>query len=338
MARGRRRHLGRGDAPAGARGAADHGVHLVGPQRLEHRLRGRGPARKPTTRIFLPTGAKSLEQHAGAGVGAGRVVGAVDDDERLVAEDLEAPGHPDLGEGLLAPRPGRAATSKNASAAASAAAALSPWCRPWSGRKTLVVDRRRGAQRRAGARPARAGSRRTSKSTPRSYDPLGAGGAEDGDQLGVGLAEHERAAGLDDAGLLGGHVGQRRAGVLEVVEPDVGHDRDLAVDDVGGVPPPEQADLDHHHVDGDVGEPAEGGRGRRSRSSVGSHAGQRPRGRRWPRSARRSSSSSIGSPLRVDALVDPLQVGAGVGADGQALGHEQPGERSGRSSPCRSCR
>ena len=78
---------------------------------------------------------------------------------------------------------------------------------------------------------------------------------------GVGLAEDERAAGLDDAGLLGGHVDQRRAGVLEVVGAGIGHDRDLAVDDVGGVPPSQQPHLDGHHVDGDVREPAKGGRG-----------------------------------------------------------------------------
>ena len=38
-------------------------------------------------------------------------------------------------------------------------------------------------------------------------------------------------------------------------------DGDLRVDDVGGVPPAEQADLDDGDVDGEVGEPAERRRG-----------------------------------------------------------------------------
>ena len=45
--------------------------------------------------------------------------------------------------------------------------------------------------------------------------------------------------------------------------PDVGDHGDLGVDDVGRVPPAEQADLDHGDVDGDVGEPAERGGGDR---------------------------------------------------------------------------
>ena len=54
---------------------------------------------------------------------------------------------------------------------------------------------------------------------------------------------------------------QRRPGELGVVEPDVGDDRDLRVDHVRGVPAAEHPDLDHHDVDGDVGEPAERGGG-----------------------------------------------------------------------------
>ena len=68
-------------------------------------------------------------------------------------------------------------------------------------------------------------------------------------------------AGLDDAGLLAGHVGPGRPEELDVVETDVGHHGDHAVGHVGGVPPAAEADLDHGHVDRPVGEPAEGGRG-----------------------------------------------------------------------------
>ena len=84
-----------------------------------------------------------------------------------------------------------------------------------------------------------------------------------------------------------GDVGQRRPGELVVVHADVGDDGDLRVDHVGRVPAPEQADLDHGDVDGDVGEPAE--RRRRARLEVARpHAGRAPRGRRRRRSARRS--------------------------------------------------
>ena len=65
----------------------------------------------------------------------------------------------------------------------------------------------------------------------------------------------------------------RRPGELGVVHADVGDDGDLGVDDVGRVPPAEQADLDHRDVDGEVGEPAErrGGDGLEVRRA---HAGE----------------------------------------------------------------
>ncbi len=77
----------------------------------------------------------------------------------------------------------------------------------------------------------------------------------------VGLADHHRAARLDDAGLLGGDVQRGGPGVLGVVDPDVGDHGNLRLADVGGVPPAEQAHLDDGDVDRDVGEPAERGGG-----------------------------------------------------------------------------
>ena len=70
---------------------------------------GRAPAGMPTTRIRRPSGSKSSKNTWRARVGAGRVVGAVDDHQRLVAEHLEAPGHHDGGEALARRRPRRAA-------------------------------------------------------------------------------------------------------------------------------------------------------------------------------------------------------------------------------------
>ena len=97
-----------------------------------------------------------------------------------------------------------------------------------------------------------------------------------------------------------------------------------AVDDVGGVPPAEQPDLDHRDVDGDVGEPAEGGGGARlevARPDAGEPLEVGDRG------------DLLGELVVVDrlavagdALVDPLEVRAGVGADGEPLGHQQAGD------------
>ena len=136
----------------GARGAADHDVHLVGPQRLEHRRRvapGEEARRPGSSR---PTGSKSSNRTAGAGVGAGRVVGAVDDDQRLVAEHLEPPRHPDRGEGLLARRPASSGASKNASAAVERDGRR---CRPGGGRAAAGTARRRSTSgvRRSSRRP-----------------------------------------------------------------------------------------------------------------------------------------------------------------------------------------
>ena len=41
-----------------------------------------------------------VEEHRGTRVGTRRVVGAVDDDQRLVTHHLETPGHPHVGEPL----------------------------------------------------------------------------------------------------------------------------------------------------------------------------------------------------------------------------------------------
>ena len=93
---------------------------------------------------------------------------------------------------------------------------------------------------------------------------------------------------------------------------------------VGGVPPPEQADLDDGDVDGDIGEPAE--RRRRHRLEV--------------RRAHRDEPLEVGDrgdllgevvvadrlAVAADPLVEPLEVRAGVRPDRQAMGHQQPGD------------
>ena len=96
---------------------------------------------------------------------------------------------------------------------------------------------------------------RTPKSRSRSTTRSGAAGREDRHELGIGLAEHERAPGLHDPGLLLGDAGPGRAEVLDVVELTLVTTATCAVDHVGRVPAPAQADLDHRDVDRDVGEP-----------------------------------------------------------------------------------
>src|SRR3954449_10945617 len=83
--------------------------------------------------------------------------------------------------------------------------------------------------------------------------------AEDLGESGIGLTQHERAAGLHDPGLLGRDVHQGGADGLGMVETHVGDDSNLAVGDVGGVPPSAEADLDDADVYGDVGVPPERG-------------------------------------------------------------------------------
>jgi hypothetical protein len=56
-------------------------------------------------------------------------------------------------------------------------------------------------------------------------------------------------------------VGAGGAEDVGVVERDVGDHRDLGVGHVGRVPAAGHADLEDGDVDGDVGEPAEGGEG-----------------------------------------------------------------------------
>ena len=57
-------------------------------------------------------------------------------------------------------------------------------------------------------------------------------------------AEHRDRAGLDDPGLVPGDLESRRAQVLGVVQADRRDHRDVAVDDVGGVPGAAEPDLD----------------------------------------------------------------------------------------------
>ena len=75
-----------------------------------------------------------------------------------------------------------------------------------------------------------------------------------GSGLGNLMGDDDRGSVLDDAGLLVGDLGDRRAQPALVVSPDRGDDRDVGADDVRGVPSPAQAHLDDGDIDGVVGE------------------------------------------------------------------------------------
>ena len=95
-----------GHAARRRRGAREHDVELVGAQRGEHlrRVAQRADDEDPPA-----LGVEVVEEHLRARVGAGRVVGAVDDHERLVRRSPRTgPGIDDVGEPLRRPRRARA--------------------------------------------------------------------------------------------------------------------------------------------------------------------------------------------------------------------------------------
>ena len=99
----------------------------------------------------------------------------------------------------------------------------------------------------------------TSVPTPTSTSPFPAADLRNHLLCFPGLrgADHG-AAGLDDAGLLGGDLGQGVAQHLGVVQADGGDGADRRVDDVGGVEPPAQPGLQHLEVHGSLLEVGEG--------------------------------------------------------------------------------
>ncbi len=119
-----------------------------------------------------------------------------------------------------------------------------------------------------------------------------------------------------------------------MVELDVRDDRDLTVSHVRRVPPAEQPDLDHDDVDRHVGEPAVRGGGQDlevRRFDAGQRLGV---GHAPDRLAELVVAD--GRPVDRDALVDPLQVRAGVGADREPVDLDQAGrDLGGRALPVR---
>jgi hypothetical protein len=115
-------------------------------------------------------------------------------------------------------------------------------------------------------------------------------------------------AGLDDARLLGGDLGQRVAQQVRVVDVDRRHHGHVRVRDVGGVPGAAQPDLDHRHVDRGVGER----RVRHGRDDL-------EEGHRHPVELLLVDQCHVRLDL-TPGLVEPL-VGDGQPVDGDPLGH-----------------
>ena len=253
------------DAARRRRGARDHDVELVGAQRGEHlgRIAQRADHQDPP-----PVGMEVLEEHlrrtlsAPAGLWAPSTMTS-----GCCAEHLEAAGHrrrwrTPSSTTSVAERRGEERLDRGERDGRVVALV-----RAVQREEDVGVDRRRGAQIE---QPPPDGERVVDASrsrSPRTNDDAPPARSKIVDQLRSVSPITAALPGLMMPAFSAGDVGQRRAGELGVVHADVGDDRDLRVDDVGGVPPAEQADLDHGDVDGDVGEPAE--RGGRDRLEVG---------------------------------------------------------------------
>ena len=118
---------------------------------------------------------------------------------------------------------------------------------------------------------------------------------DDRHEVGPGLADDHHAPLFDDPGLVLGDALQCGPEHVGVVVAEVGQHGHVAVHHVGGVPRAAQSHLDHHGVDGVVGEPRPGGRREQFEAGgalfqhrlEGGQLGEHPE----------KDSSSIGSPL-----------------------------------------
>ena len=214
------------------------------------------------------------------------------------------------------------ARSRKHSAAASAAAALSAWCAPCSGRNTSVYVAY-GVNSSTSRPPTATSFARTPKSRSRSTVRSGPRAVKIGASSGSVSPSTSVAPGFTIPAFSSAIPARDGPEVLDVVELDVGDHRDLAVDHVGGVPAAPEAHLDDRDVDGHVGEPLQGGGvdDLEVAGAVVEH--QLDVG-----DAQEDAVEVVvgdGLPVPGDALVEPLQVGAGVGAHREPRGHEQGG-------------
>ena len=225
---------------------------------------------------------------------AGDVVRAVEQHERMAADDLE-PARRLHARERVGDDVGRAARRRTPPPRR----ARSPRCRP--GARRAAAGTRRGSSAPGLRRSTQAAADREHVATHTEVDVA----AQDtlraracskiGSRSGSVSPSTSVAPGFTMPAFSVAICSRGRSEILDVVDAHVGDDRDVAVDDVGRVPRSAHADLDDRDVDGFVGEPAERGRGddlevrRLDADSTARRA--RPRA-----AARRASSSAIGSP------------------------------------------
>ena len=140
--------------------------------------------------------------------------------------------------------------------------------------------------------------------------------------------EHGAAAGLEDAGFLRGDGGEGAAEDGGVLQPNVGDDRHLRCgNDVGGVQPPAETDLDHDEVTAGLRKPkkADGGHqlklGRMLRKRV----------RRSEHALREAVKRRIGDgrAVHLKALVEAVEVRRGEQSRAVSCRRENGGEHRG---------
>ena len=318
---GSARQLGCRQTTGRGRSACQDHIELGGPQCRQH-LAGVTPPQASHHQQTPAGRIEVFEEDQRRRIGARWVVGPINDDQRLVAHDLETARHDDLGEPF-------------------AHHIVNQWGREerLDGGQCCggVVGLMPAVQGHEHPRVHGGGGTQIDHSPTQGQlvlddvEVLAAqelhcttGVDEDLHQIGFGLADDHSAAGLDDARLLASDVGLGGAGVLVVVHGHVGHDCDLCLAHVGGIPAAQQADLDHSDIDGDVGKPSERrcGDGLEVRRAHACNKFQLRDG------VDLLGEVVVGDGLGVtsDALVQPFEVRAGVRTHCQAVRHQQPGD------------
>ena len=189
---------------------------------------GSRPRRRRPRGSCRPPGSKSSKNTCAHDVGARRVVGAVDDHQRLVAEHLEPAGHRARRRSPRARCRRRAARRRTPRPRS----ARQPRCRPGGAvqrHEHLGVDRRRRAQVERRGRRARACSRARRSRSPRTSTLAPPAARKMSTSSGSVSPTTTALPGLMMPAFSRAMSAVRRPGELGVVEADVGDHGDLGV-------------------------------------------------------------------------------------------------------------
>ena len=267
--------------------------------RISRSSTGSRPSSMPMTRWRSPVTTNPSARVSDDGLRAIGVVRAVEDEQRVALHDLEPTRVRDARR-----RPPRRGPPR-------AGARRRPPSRPRRWRRSRPGGRRggRGTRRRrsrpacagrAAGRRRRAGSRCTRSRRRDATAPSRGSPSKTSCRAGSVSPSTNVAPGLTMPAFSSAMRRRQSPLSVRVVVADVGEHGHLAVDDVRGVPSPEQAHLDHGRGHGLVGEPSEGRRREQlevgrpvleqplDAGQVGEHVGQR----RVARSADRCGRSA----------------------------------------------